>query len=123
MMTPMKTVQPIMVPWMRQAHRKAGCRKSGSGRKSSFQKVSSDLRPVKTARDWRKECFFGISAGRAAAVTLGASGTGFSEDVPLSPSAGSGCWWSSRFSAVVAVASMSVLSEASRRYAVSGTNK
>ena len=36
-MTPMKTVQPIMVPWIRQAHKKAGCTKSGKGRSSSFQ--------------------------------------------------------------------------------------
>lgn len=45
-MTPMKTVQLILVLGIRNAHRTAGYAKSGNGQRSSLQKLSSVFLPL-----------------------------------------------------------------------------
>jgi len=47
---PIRTVQPIRVPWVRQAQRTEGCRKRGKGRRKRWRKESCVLRPEKGDR-------------------------------------------------------------------------
>jgi hypothetical protein len=51
-MVPIKTVRPMRVPRVKQAHRIAGCTKSGNGRRKIFQEPSPVFLPLTGLSGW-----------------------------------------------------------------------